>query len=139
MRSSGLVDKVHYPVTASADEWANELLNLDQLLVEGFKVDALREKAVALGRNPDKGFRSLKLLEECLIGLGLNEVDAAEVVGPFKELHDLRSKMKGHVSGAEGAEIKRKILTENGSYKNHFLKLLTSCDKSIGIVLDILK
>src|SRR6185312_15144701 len=35
LRAENLRDQLHYPVTTSADEWATEILNLDQLVVEG--------------------------------------------------------------------------------------------------------
>jgi len=44
LRSEKLRDQVHYPVTSSADEWATEILNLDQLVVEGFETKWLRNK-----------------------------------------------------------------------------------------------
>jgi hypothetical protein len=35
LKNPQLPDRVHYPVTASQEEWANELMALDQLVVEG--------------------------------------------------------------------------------------------------------
>lgn len=51
--SETLLDQVHYSITTSADEWANEILGLDQLIVEGFKESWLRKKTQELGRKPD--------------------------------------------------------------------------------------
>lgn len=37
LRGKDVMEKVHYPYTSSRDEWADEILNLDQLVVEGFE------------------------------------------------------------------------------------------------------
>src|SRR5580704_6991710 len=66
LRSEKLINVVHYPVTASPDEWSDELLRLDQLAVEGFEKKWLKTKAEAFGRKPDAKFGPLKLIEECL-------------------------------------------------------------------------
>ena len=50
LRSEDLLEQVHYPVTASVDELAEDLLQLDKLLVEGFEVRALKEAALELPR-----------------------------------------------------------------------------------------
>lgn len=131
LRAEPLPDKVHYPVTSSHDEWANEILNLDQLIVEGFETKWLRTKAQELGRTPDAGVASLKLIEECLIGIGLEESDAQKAVAPLKKLHALRSKLKGHASGEEATAIRKQILAEHASYKNHFRTLTEEIDQSI--------
>ena len=36
LSSEDAIDRSHYPITASPDEWANEILHLDQLIVEPF-------------------------------------------------------------------------------------------------------
>ena len=37
LRTDDLTEKVQYPYTSSRDEWADEILNLDQLIVEGLE------------------------------------------------------------------------------------------------------
>lgn len=130
LRSENLIDKVQYPVTASADEWANEILQLDQLLVEGFDEKWLRQKAAAIGQIPDPKLRSLKLIEECLVALGFEVDHAHKITAPFHILHELRSKTKGHASGEEAAKIKKEILADHGSFRNHFRTLARECDES---------
>ena len=49
-RGQELAKAVHYPATTSAAEWANEILALDHLLIEGFRVKELRSMLEALGR-----------------------------------------------------------------------------------------
>lgn len=131
LRSEKVREQLHYPVTTSADEWATEILNLDQLLVEGFETKRLRNKAQCLGRKPEVSFGSLRLLEECLMGLGFADEDAKRLGAPLREVHELRSKVKGHASGKDGAALKKQILKDHGSYKEHFRALCQRCDESM--------
>lgn len=52
------------PVTTSQTEWAEALLALDQLVVEGFRPTFLRHVAQSRGADPDKQWGSIKLLTE---------------------------------------------------------------------------
>jgi hypothetical protein len=131
LRSDELIDRVHYPVTTSADEWAGELLLLDQLIVEGFEEKWLRGLAKTLGRDPDVRYRSLKLLQECLTGLGFEPEHAHAIMTPFFQAHDLRSKLKGHVPGTDATTIRKEILAAHGTYKRHFEALCRAIDESL--------
>ena len=136
LRTAKLLDQVHYPATSSADEWSNEILQLDQLVVEGFEEKYLKQKAQELGRTPDPKFRSLKLVEECLIALGFEEEHARKITAPLQEVHHLRSKLKGHASGEEAQELKRKALENHQSYRNHFHHLCRECDQVIKTIVE---
>lgn len=138
LRSERLIDAVHYPATSSPDEWSNEILQLDQLLIEGFEKRWLRDQAKSLGRTPPPEFGSVKMLGECLIGYGFDEDDALGVTRPFHIVHTLRSKLKGHASGEEAVKIKKEILREHGSYKNHFSSLVSQCDDSMKQIIETL-
>jgi hypothetical protein len=139
LRSEKLSEQVHYPVTASPDEWSNEILQLDQLVVEGLETKWLRNKAQLLGRTPDLKFGSIKLIEECLIGLEFAEEDAQRIAAPLRKAHDLRSKLKGHASGKDAISIKQATLAEHGSYKSHFYTLCRECDESIRAIAEAFK
>jgi hypothetical protein len=139
LRSEKLTDQVNYPVTSSADEWSNEILLLDQLVVEGFEEKYLREQATSLGRQPDPRLRSLQLVEECLKGLSYDEEHVAELVAPLRELHTLRSKLKGHASGNSAIEIRKQVLTKYGAYQKHFQSMCTDCTASIRAILEAFK
>ncbi len=65
------------------------------------------------------------------MGLGFVEEDAKKIIAPLREAHDLRSKVKGHASGKDGAALKKQILNDHGSYKEHFRALCQRCDESI--------
>ena len=131
LRSKRAVDRVHYPVTPSADEWANELLHLDQLVVEGFETKWLRNKAQALGRSIEASLKSLTLILECLMAIGFTKDDASNIVAPLQRLHQLRSKLKGHAAGDEALSIREQVLSEHQSYGKHFRVLCEKCDHSI--------
>jgi len=138
LRSEGLIEKVHYPVTQSADEWADELLRLDQLIVEGLEVKWLRRRAESLGRKPDAKLASVALLGECLVGLGFDEGRTHGVVGPLRALHSLRSKLRGHASGREAVQITSDVLSKFRSFREHFRDLCAQCDKALGLVREAL-
>jgi hypothetical protein len=132
LRSETLIDKVNYPITASFDEWANDLMLLDQLLVEGFEAKWLRNKATDLGRCPDATFGSLKLVEECLIAIQFSDEDARSIVSPLRTLHELRSKLRGHASGKDTVTmIRKQALTTYQTYRKHFRALCGQCDESL--------
>ena len=139
LRDETLVEKVHYPITKSADEWAKEIHALDMLLVEGFETRQLRSHATLLSRTINQDWKSLKLLQEVLLGLGKDEAGVQEIVDPLQELHSLRSKVSGHVSGTEGKQIKAKILKNHKSYSAHFRHLCAKCDATVRMLQIILK
>lgn len=130
------MERSHYPVTASTEEWKEEILALDQLLVEGFEPGWLRKKAKALGRTPDSRFGSLKLIEECLIGLGFEEVHARSTTSPLHEVHNLRSKLKGHASGETARSIKSSAIAAHGSLREHFKHLCQACDEAMETTIE---
>jgi len=135
LRGENALKKVNYPFTASTDEWADEFLNLDQLVIEGFEEKWLRQKANTLGRSPNPQLRPLKLAEECLIGTGFEEDHAHKLMSPFHDIHNLRSVLKGHATGSEAAEIKKQALKNFGSFRKHFETICAHCDESLEIVI----
>jgi hypothetical protein len=131
LRSEELVQRVHHPVTKSSEEWADELMALDKLLVEGFEERWLRKKAAELGCSPDVRARSLKLMEECLIGLGFENGHARQIMEPFHIVHNLRSELKGHATGDEARKIRASAISEHGTYRKHFESLCARCEESL--------
>ncbi len=136
MPSPDAINKAQYQVTGSNDEWREEFLNLDQLLIEGFEEKWLRGKAKELGRAPEQSSRSLKLLEECLIGLGFEEDHARSIVSPLREVQYLRTKLKGHASGESAQRLKKEAFEEHGSYLEHYKNLAVRCDEAILILTE---
>lgn len=130
-RSDELFGKAHYPVTDSTNEWADEIEDLDKLVVEGFNESILKEKAKSLGCQLDDRWRSIKLLEEMLISSNYERDHAKSIIAPFRELHDLRSKMKAHDSGQEAKKTAARLIGQHGSLKTHFRIIATQCDSAI--------
>ena len=130
-REGGVADRVHYPATNSSDEWSNEIMQLDQVAVEGFSGKRLRTRAKLLGRTPTETLASLKLIEECLIGMGCEEERAKEITGALHDVHGYRSKVKAHDGGPEAARIRKEVLQKHGSYRKHFEKLCAGCDEAL--------
>lgn len=138
LRSEDLLKRTHYPATRAAEEWAKEIHTLDKLLVEGFETKEIKNQAAKLGRELDDRWRSLALLEQVLMGLGYETDQASEITAPLRELTELRSKVIGHASGERAIAIKKRILKEHGTYRNHFRDLCERCDESLRRIRDIL-
>jgi hypothetical protein len=130
-RPERVIEKVFYVVTTSQDEWANEILNLEQATIEGFRARALRSHAERMGRSGIEKLASLKLIEECLMGLGWEEEPAREVTAPFHEVHDIRSHLRAHDGGSKAETIRRAVLKEHGTFVKHFRTLISRCDESM--------
>ena len=111
-------------------------MNLDQLLIEGLEEKWLKRRAQELGRPKDDKLRSLKLLEECLIGFGFETDHAREIMEAFHDVHNLRSKLKGHTSGQEAAQIRKDALRHFGSLRKHFENLCARCDENLEIIMN---
>jgi hypothetical protein len=139
LRSEELLARAHYPVTTSPDEWATEILNLDQLIVEGFETKWLRKTAIKLGRNPPANYQSLKLIEECLMALGFAEAHARGTTAPMHNLHLLRTKLKGHAQGEDAPGIRKAAIAQHGSYSKHFRALCGECDEGMHVISDTFK
>lgn len=120
--------RVHYPVTEASEEWANEIMALDKLLVEGFEARWLRAKALELKQEPKASDASLKLTQWCLRGLGFDDEQAEDALAPLQTLHHLRSKLKGHVAGSDAVTLRQAALAKHRTYRGHFEDLCSHCD-----------
>jgi hypothetical protein len=139
LRDEALTEKVHYPVTKSADEWAKEIHALDKLLIEGFETRHLCSRAKILNRTVGQDWKSLKLLQEVLLALGKDEAEVQKVIGPLQELNFLRSKISVHASGIEARQIKAGILKQHKMYSAQFRQLCVRCDAAVRTLRTILE
>jgi hypothetical protein len=135
-RDSDAMNRVNYPYTHSRDEWADEILNLDQLLIEGFNEKWLKMKAKELHVNLDSRFRSLKVIELILVTLGFEETHAGNIMSPFHTIHNLRSKLKGHATGTEAERIRKESISNYGSFNAHYKSICTDCDESLKTIIE---
>lgn len=136
-RGEALAERVLPPATTSAKEWADEILALDQLIVEGFLPKILRTYAVKLGATVEAEWGSLKLIEAILEASGATPDDAKAGVAALRSLHALRNKIKGHASG-EAKSLEREALAGHGTLRAHFLALCTESNAALTKVVQIL-
>ena len=134
-RGSLLRERVHYPVTTSSKEWADELLALDQMVVEGFVATELRKIAETANVKSDKSWGSLKLIQEIL--RAKDSLTADQIIEPLKELHHLRSKVPGHHTG-ERTKLEANAVSNHGSLTAHFRDLCARCEDSFDVILGVL-
>ena len=92
-----------------------------------------------LGRPHTPAHRSLKLVEECLIGLGHEEDHTRAITAPIHEAHYLRSKVKGHVTGQEATESRRAALNQHSTYRKHYEVLCGRCDEAVRTIAEAFK
>ena len=134
IRDASLVDAAHYPMTESPEEWANDILALDQMLIEGFATKPLRELAEKKGAMLESNWQSLRILQAYLEAAGLSTDAAASAVAPFKTLHTLRTHVKGHGAPEKKAEAVSAARTAHGTLRAHFTDLAGQCDRAMNTV-----
>jgi hypothetical protein len=134
LRDADLIRQLTSPVTAAPNEWANDVMNLDKAIIEGFEEKYLRKKAQELGRTVPDQMRALKLLEECLIGLNFAPDHAHALLSPFHEVHNLRSEQKGHPAGETARKAREAILEKHKTFRSHFDELCRQCLESLTII-----
>lgn len=129
-RDDSLIEAARYPMTESREEWANDILALDQLLVEGFVAKALGALADGRGATLDPNWQSLRILRAYLEVAGLSVDEARDTMLPLTTLHTLRSQVKGHGAPDKKAEAVSAARTEHGTLRAHFTHLAGQCDQS---------
>ncbi len=95
LKDQQLPGRAHYPVTTSQEEWANALMALDQLVVEGLSKSYFKSKAKAANITVDPQWGSLKLINKVLLHAQVNKKKATAVVTPLKSLHRLAQQDEG--------------------------------------------
>ena len=134
-RSEEHMDAARYPATDSTLEWANEVLALDQMIVEGFQLKPLKKRLEASGRKAETGWASLKVLVELLIASGVDADEAASAIAPLRKLHALRNTLKAHSSVAAKSKEERQARSTHGTLRAHYKNLAGECDKAFDRVL----
>lgn len=135
-RGEALSDAVQLPATDSVKEWGDEILALDQYLVEGFLLTPLRQIAENGGRTLENKWGALRVLQEVLSTKGCMESKAKQLVLPMQTLHVLRTVVRGHATTEKKKKAESDARTIFGSFRAHFIQLVTDCDKAM---IDILR
>lgn len=136
LRSASNLSKLHSPLTGSADEWADELLNLDQLIVEGFQEKALKKYCSQYNIDVNSSDRSLKLISKILKFKKFDDEKIEEIMSVLFELHNLRSEQKGHSSGDKAVQDRKLIRKQHGDFTNHYNNLLDRIIETLNILKD---
>lgn len=139
LRDPDLVDQLHYPHTAATKPWDDTLLALAKCAIEGLEKRHLVKIAKEAGRQGDQNWGAIKWLREALLARGVDEDRADEIVGPFGELHHIRSKLVAHANGAEAAEIRRNLLQKHGSPRDQVESISTRLAHSLDALRTLLK
>ncbi len=119
-------------MTESTKEWTDQVLELAKVLPEGLNQAPLRDLAAHLGRynkdsEEDKKLRSIGLLRRCLEALGEDAATVQTIVGPLRDVWELRSSISAH---ADAAEMPPNL---NVQYRG----LLERCDKAMRALADL--
>lgn len=133
-----MLDATRYPVGKSINDWGNELLNLDHLIVEGFQVKGLRALVTSKGGDFDKNWRSLGLLKACLEIFDVEE-NVDEILKPLHTLHNLRNPVKAHADPKGLKKAVKDARMNFGDFRNHYKVLVTELYKSLSEIRNILE
>ena len=113
-----LLERVNTPVSNSRDEWAQAFVDLAKLVIEGFRVRALRLRLEERGISFETDARSLVLIEK-LLAAHANASGKTRLDG-LRAVQYIRSKAGAHFGGSEAVELARNAIRDHGSYKAHF-------------------
>lgn len=134
-RGEKLIEATRYPVTDSSKEWADEIMALDQLLIEGFLVAPLKSLVESGGHQITQNLGSLKLMQKALAVKGLSESEVIMIIDPLRRLHELRTTIRGHATGNKKKIAETEARTKYGNFRTHFIQLVTDCEKALSKIL----
>jgi hypothetical protein len=103
-RDEDLAKAVHYPATTAPAEWANEVLALDQLLIEGFRAKEFRSLARSRLRGPARRPRAAAPHGRCDARVRACR-DAALIAAHRGARRDLAPQPEGRLGASSGHAI----------------------------------
>ena len=137
LRDEAAITHLTTPRTSSRDEWARAFTNLSKLVIEGFRVKAIRAHLSEMGIKWTKEERSLALLQRALSYATRSTPDLQ--IGGLRAVQRIRSKVDAHVGGTESDRLSRDAIREHGTYTAHFehvcrmlLHELEQIERSVG-------
>jgi len=118
IRDEELIHRANTPLTASRDEWSGAFLDLSQLIMEGFEINAIRKMLDAQSVPYLPEDKSIVLLEKLIT----NSTGAAEaaILAGLRQAQSIRSKVKGHAGSSEGKRLADEAIAKHGSFTKHF-------------------
>jgi hypothetical protein len=121
LRDEDLLDRANPPISSSKDEWAEAIMDLSKLVIEGFEVKILRTTLNKLGKAYGADEKSIALLEK-IVAAKKPPGDPVRL-GGLRTVQHLRSKVKGHSGSSEGKTAAQDALRKHGTYGEHFKDL----------------
>ena len=121
LKDPTLMDRANIPLTSSKDEWSIAVMDIVQLVVEGFNTKPLRESLKLIDISYTKDDKTLALLEKFLNEVACNN-DSYKLDG-MREAQKIRSKVGGHANGSEAQQIADSAIEQHKSFKGHFENL----------------
>lgn len=119
LRDEELLHRANAPITASKDEWAEAVMDLSKLVVEGFEVKPLRAALTSMGQAYDVvKDQTIALLEKLVTANGT--AGTLATLDGLRRVQHIRSKVKGHAGSSEGKALAQEALAKHGTYGEHF-------------------
>ena len=117
-RGSQLITSTNIPISSSRAEWSQEFMNLAQLIIEGFKLRAIRSTLNARNIDYESAERSISLTEKLLRANG--DIKQNQRLSGLRAVQEIRTKVRGHAGGSKADELSDNALRDHGSYLAHF-------------------
>lgn len=137
-RSDAIIAAARYPASDSVREWGDEIMALDQLIVEGFLPKSIKSMLQPGSTPLDPNWGSLRLLQEYATQKGRTADEAKSLLSPLRELHSLRTTLRGHSSTNGRKDAEATARRKFGGLGKQYRDLATRCDASIGEVLALM-
>lgn len=121
LRDEDLLHRANPPISSSKDEWAEAIMDLSKLIVEGFVTKFLRAALDKVSEPYTREEKSIALLEKLVARKNL--YGGPVTLEGLRSVQYIRSKVKGHSAGSEGKAIVQDVLAKHGTYAEHFKQL----------------
>ncbi|MDI4665403.1 hypothetical protein K9U40_13845 [Xanthobacter autotrophicus] len=116
-----LLHRASPPISSSKDEWAEAIMDLSKLVVEGFDTKFLRTALDKVSEAYTREEKSIALLEKLLAIK--NPYGGPIRLEGLRTVQHIRSKVKGHSGSSEAKTIVQDVLTKYETYAEHFKQL----------------
>lgn len=121
LRDENLLQRANTPISSSKDEWAEAVMDVSKLVVEGFEIKFLRTELDKLSETYSREDKSIALLEKIIATK--NPVGGPVNLEGLRSVQHIRSKVKGHAGSSEAKSIVQDAIAKHGSYGEHFKQL----------------
>jgi hypothetical protein len=139
LKQPSLVEQLHYPLTASNKIWDDTLIDMNKVINESLIMDELKKIANGAGATGDPKMGSIKWLREALIAKGTDLDQADALVKPLGDLQFFRTNFSAHVGGARAAQVRKDLLKEHGTPRQHIDSLAGRLGAALKDVSSILR